>query len=451
MANPRLFGTDGVRGVANTELTPELAFKLGEAAGTYLGKRIVVGKDTRRSGDMLEAAFTAGLMSVGADALLAGIVPTPAVALLVRELRADGGAVISASHNPPQYNGIKLFSSEAFKLPDEVEDEIESMLAATDDPSTRGIGGRVGSARRIDDAAERYIAHAVSTVEGDLSGMKVALDCGHGASYVASPEAFRRLGADVYVINDDFNGLDINVESGSTHLEPVTALVSRVGADLGFAHDGDADRVLAVDEVGNEIDGDFMGVISAIDLKERGSLPGDTFVSTVMANMGLDVALSAHGIKVVKTAVGDRYVLEEMRAGGYTLGGEQSGHVIFLDHNTTGDGLITALQIASIVKRAGKPLSEVASVMTRYPQVLVNVRVTDKNAVAANAVVNDAIVEAEERLGGKGRVLVRASGTESLVRVMAEAETEELAAGVVDAIVAVVEAELGASPVEGRS
>lgn len=442
MAKARLFGTDGVRGIANTELTPELAFKLGEAAGRYLGSRIVVGKDTRKSGDMLESALVAGLNSAGATALLAGVIPTPAIALLTRELGCDGGVVISASHNPPQYNGIKLFSRDGFKLPDEIEDEIEEMLVTSDDVDLRGTGADIGVIEHVEDAMERYIAHAVSTVDVSLAGLKVAIDCGHGASYYSTPEAFRRLGAEVFVINDTYNGMDINVGSGSTHLEPAIDLVLSTGADLGVSHDGDADRVLAIDEKGEPVDGDFIEAICAVDLASRGELPGDTVVSTVMANLGLQVALKEHGISLVKTNVGDRYVLEAMRMGGLALGGEQSGHVIFLKHNTTGDGLITALQLASVMVRQGKPLSQIRTVMTRFPQVMENVHVANKGRLAASAAIAKAIAAGEAKLGETGRVLVRPSGTESLVRVMAEAADETLAAEVVAEISAVVRAEL---------
>lgn len=441
----RLFGTDGVRGVANDELTPELAFRLGEAAGHFLGDtgtgRIVVGRDTRRSGEMLEAALVAGLTSSGADALLAGIVPTPAVALLVRELGADGGVVISASHNPPEYNGIKLFSREGFKLPDELEEEIEEFLAAERDWE-RPTGAGVGRCVRVEDAAERYIAHAVATVEGGLSGMRIALDCGHGAAGVTTRTALERLGAEVVAINCDWDGMDINVGCGSTHLEPVAELVRQGGFDFGIAHDGDADRMLAVDDRGESVDGDQIMAVMAVRMADAGTLAGNTVVSTVMCNLGFEVAMRERGITVVKTKVGDRYVLEQMQTMGATLGGEQSGHIIFLQHNTTGDGLVTALQLAAAIKGSGRTLSELTGVMKRYPQVLVNVRVADKARLATSAAISSAIRSAESELGDGGRVLVRASGTEPLVRVMAEAAELDAAQAVVDALVAVVQAEL---------
>ena len=442
----RLFGTDGVRGVANTQLTCDLAFKLGQAAVAFQGKTILIGKDTRLSGDMLESAVAAGIMSMGGTALLAGIIPTPAIALLVRELHCDGGIVISASHNPPEYNGIKLFDAQGFKLPDAVEDEIEAFVArggaAADELPA---GDAVGVALPVDDACELYIAHAVATVadEGiDLSGLKVALDVGHGASCMTSAEALRRLGADVTVVNEDFDGTDINVQCGSTHLGPVCDLVAEIGADVGIAHDGDADRVMLVDAHGNEIDGDVVEAVCAIDLKERGLLAGNTAVSTVMCNLGLAHALRDAGIELVQTKVGDRYVLEAMREGGFVLGGEQSGHMIFLEHNSTGDGLVTALQFLAACKRAGKSIADAAAVMTRFPQTLVNVHVKDQHAVDGNAAVAAAVEAAEAELGDSGRVLLRPSGTEPVVRVMVEAASAEEADRHAHAIAAVVEREV---------
>ncbi len=442
----RLFGTDGVRGVANTQLTCDLAFKLGQAAVAFQGKTILIGKDTRLSGDMLESAVAAGIMSMGGTALLAGIIPTPAIALLVRELHCDGGIVISASHNPPEYNGIKLFDARGFKLPDAVEDEIEAFVtrggAAADELPA---GDAVGVALPVDDACELYIAHAVSTVadEGiDFSGLKVALDVGHGASCMTSPEALRRLGADVVVINEDFDGTDINVQCGSTHLGPVRDLVAEVGADVGIAHDGDADRVMLVDAAGNEIDGDVVEAVCAIDLKERGLLAGNTAVSTVMCNLGLSHAMRDAGIELVQTKVGDRYVLEAMREGGFVIGGEQSGHMIFLEHNSTGDGLVTALQFLAACKRAGKSIADAAAVMTRFPQTLINVQVNDKHALEGNVAVEAAVAAAEAELGEDGRVLIRPSGTEPVVRVMVEAASAADADRHAQAIAAVVEREV---------
>jgi phosphoglucosamine mutase len=440
-----LFGTDGVRGIANAELTPELAMRLGEAAGTLLcdrGRgRIVVGRDTRISGEMLEAALVAGICSAGSDALLAGIVPTPAVALLVRELEADGGVVISASHNPAEYNGIKFFSRDGFKLPDELEARIEES-AVSDERPERPVGAGVGVARPVDDAVERYVAHAVATVPDRLDGLKVALDCGHGAASRTSELALRRLGAEVVSINCDWNGTDINERSGSTDLAPITELVRAVGADIGIAHDGDADRVLAVDETGAEVDGDRIMAVCAAQLMKESRLPHDTVVGTVMTNMGFEVAMREIGVRVVKTQVGDRYVLDQMRAMGATLGGEQSGHVIFLEHTTTGDGLVTALQLAHVMRRTGEPLSALASIMRRFPQVLVNVEVRDKTRLSTSSALAAAIAAEEEALGASGRVLVRPSGTEPVVRVMVEASDLDDARASADRLAAVVRREI---------
>jgi phosphoglucosamine mutase len=442
----RLFGTDGVRGIANAELTPELAFKMGEAAGHFLGEKgrgkIVVGRDTRRSGEMLEAALVAGICSGGADAVSCGIVPTPAVAFLTREFEADGGVMISASHNPAEYNGIKFFNRDGFKLPDEVEDEIEDFVTAERE-FERPVGGDVGTVERTTDAAERYVTHAVATIPADLAGMTIAVDCGHGASAVSTPEAFRRLGAEVVTINCDWDGMDINRGCGSTHLDQILDVVRSGGFDLGFAHDGDADRLIAVDGTGEAIDGDVVMAICAKHMKDAGTLAHDTLVATVMSNMGLEVAMRGLGVTVIKTRVGDRYVLDQMLSSGAVLGGEQSGHIIFLEHNSTGDGLVTALQLAAIVRESGKPLSELKKVMRRYPQVLVNVQVADRARLGTSEAVHDAIASAERELGDEGRVLVRASGTEPLVRVMAEASEQHTAQAVVDRLVEVVREELG--------
>jgi len=442
----RLFGTDGVRGIANDDLTPELAFRLGEAAGHFLGEKgrgkIVVGRDTRRSGQMLEAALVAGVMCGGADALTCRIVPTPAVAYLTRKLGADGGVVLSASHNAPEYNGIKFFSRDGFKLPDDLEDEIEEFTHRKREWD-RPIGGEVGRLIVIEDAVEQYVAHVVDSVEGDLEGMTIAVDCGHGAASITTPMALRELGARVIAINTEWDGMDINVECGSTNLDPVRELVSSHQVDLGIAHDGDADRVLAVDETGEEVDGDVIMAVCASHMMERGQLDGDTLVGTVMSNMGLEVAMRERGITLIKTKVGDRYVLEQMQSSGALLGGEQSGHIIFMNHSTTGDGLVTALQLASVMVQRKTPLSELRDVMRRYPQVMKNVRVADRALLATSSAVAQGIKAAEEELGDKGRVLVRASGTEPLIRVMAEAETEEEAAAVVERLASVVAEELG--------
>ncbi len=442
----RLFGTDGVRGVANIELTPELAFRLGEAAGHFLGDRgrgrLVVGRDTRRSGDMLEAALVAGICSGGADALVAGIVPTPAVAYLTRALGADGGVVVSASHNPAEHNGLKLFSREGFKLPEDLEDQIAEFVTAQR-TWERPRGAEVGVVERLDDAAERYIAHAVSTIQGDLSGLRVAVDCGHGAAGTTTPFALKRLGAEVTAINCDWTGMDINDGCGSTNLGPLLEVMAAGAFDLGIAHDGDADRVLAVDDLGEEVDGDFIMAIAAKDMHRRSRLARGTVVGTVMSNLGFEIAMREQGITVVKTKVGDRYVLDEMLAMGANLGGEQSGHIIFLEHATTGDGLVTALQLMAVMRSTGQPLSELRRVMKHFPQVMVNVPVSDKGRLTTSAAIGEAVAAAERRLGDAGRVLVRASGTEPLVRVMAEADDENEARGVVETLVEVVRAEIG--------
>lgn len=441
----RLFGTDGVRGIANEDLTPELAFRLGEAAGASLCDRgpgrIVVGKDTRISGDMLEAALVAGICSAGSDALLAGIVPTPAVAYLAREVGADGGVVISASHNPAAYNGIKFFSRDGFKLPEELEAEIETFVTSGA-RSARPTGGGVGVALTMGDAVERYVAHATATVPERLEGLTIALDCGHGAASRTTETTLRALGAQVVAINCDWNGTDINQGCGSTDLGPLTELVRTTHADLGIAHDGDADRVLAVDETGAEVDGDRIIAVCAAQLKRESRLPHDTVVGTVMTNMGFDVAMREIGVRVVKTNVGDRHVLDQMRAMGAVLGGEQSGHVIFLEHATTGDGLVTALQLARVMHVSGKRLSTLASAMRRYPQVLINVPMRDKGRLSTSAALAAAIAAEEESLGLTGRVLVRPSGTEALVRVMVEASELERAQAVADRLVEVVTSEL---------
>lgn len=451
----RLFGTDGVRGVANTELTCEMAYRLGQAAASFLGKTIVVGKDTRLSGDMLESALVAGVTSAGGTALLAGVIPTPAVALLVRELSAAGGVVISASHNPPEYNGIKLFDAQGFKLLDAVEDEIEAFITAGglegavsrahetgDADAAMPSGPELGVAVEVEEACEIYIEHAVRSIlaQGiDFSGMTIALDTGHGASSLTSPAALRRLGAEVIVINDDYDGNDINVDCGSTHLGPLRELMQETGADVGIAHDGDADRVMLMTPTGEEIDGDVIEAVCALDMRERGVLAGNTVVSTVMCNLGFVHAMRDAGIEVVQTKVGDRYVLEEMRANGFSIGGEQSGHMILLEHNSTGDGLMTAVQFLAAVKRTGKTVEEAVGVMTRFPQTLINVRVADKHAVGEDERVAEAVAEAERALGDDGRVLLRPSGTEPVVRVMVEALRQEDADAHAAAIAAVVE------------
>ncbi|MDD4237230.1 MAG: phosphoglucosamine mutase [Desulfotomaculaceae bacterium] len=420
-----MFGTDGVRGVANHELTPELAFMLGRAgasvlAGNGVGSRIVIGKDTRISGDMLEAALAAGICSAGVDVLKVGVMPTPAIAFLTRDLQAAAGVVISASHNPVEDNGIKFFGPSGYKLPDETEAEIEALVLEHCASVTSPVGGGVGRTCQITDAADRYVNYACSTVSTDLRGLKLVVDCANGAASHVAPLIYKKLGAEVLPIFNNPDGVNINKRCGSTHPEDLMEAVIEAGADLGLAHDGDSDRVLAVDAEGRLVDGDQIMVACASHLKAKGQLEKDTVVVTVMSNLGLHLAFRDRGIHVLETKVGDRYVLEELLRTGARFGGEQSGHIIFLDYNTTGDGIITALQLLSVMKESGKQLSKLASQMERLPQLLVNVQVTDKNAVMNSPVLSDAIKQEEKKMGGNGRILVRPSGTEPLVRVMAE-------------------------------
>jgi len=428
---PRLFGTDGVRGVANTEsLSPELAFALGRAAAataaTRTGKRplAVIGRDTRRSGPMLAAALSAGICSAGADVVDLAVVTTPAVAFVTTHLRADFGVMISASHNPAPDNGIKFFSGDGFKLPDSAEDELEALVRQQPDTMPRPTGGRLGTIRTDDSTIEAYIQHVVSTGR-PLRGLRVVLDCGHGAAYRLSPEIFRRLGAEVTALNVSPDGVNINEHCGSTHPEELQKMVVVNRADVGIAHDGDADRCIAVDERGEIVDGDQIMAICAIDARLRGNLAKDTLVATVMSNMGLEILLRKKGIQLLKAKVGDRYVLEEMQKGRYTLGGEQSGHVIFGDYSTTGDGILTAVQLLSIVATGSRPLSELAGQMQRLPQWLENVRVKSKEGWDSNPAIAAAIRGAQTSLGEQGRVLVRPSGTEPLIRVMLEGPSLE--------------------------
>jgi phosphoglucosamine mutase len=428
----RMFGTDGVRGIANTELTSEIAYGLGRAGAYVLTEgahkpKILVGKDTRISGDMLEAALVSGILSVGAEAVILGVVPTPAVAHLIRDYNADAGIMISASHNPVEYNGIKFFDNNGYKLKDELEDEIQRVIEngfeGVPSPTGTALGRSYDEVKALDD----YTNYAISTIDGDFKGLKVALDCANGASYKSAVKAFEKLGAEVHVINNNPDGTNINENCGSTHPEELEKYVVENNCDLGFAFDGDADRCLAVDEKGNLVNGDFILMLCAKHLKEEGKLKDDTLVVTVMSNLGLDIACKREKINVIKTKVGDRYVLEEMVKDGYVLGGEQSGHVIFLDHNTTGDGLVSALQVAAIKKKAGKTLSELAGIMKELPQVLVNATVPNekKNIYLEDAEIIKAIEDIEASLHGVGRVLIRPSGTEPLVRVMLEGENQE--------------------------
>ncbi|MFZ5649909.1 MAG: phosphoglucosamine mutase [Bacillota bacterium] len=437
-----MFGTDGVRGIANRDLTADLAMKIGRAGAHVLsmgqpGARIVVGRDTRVSGDMLEAALTAGICSAGVDVLRVGILPTPAVAYLTRVLGASGGVVISASHNPVEDNGIKYFGPSGYKLPDSAEEEIESFVKDSSSiPSPAGAG--VGRCIDIADATDRYVEFLKKSAPVDLSGLTIVVDCANGAAFRVAPRVLEELGAHVIPIFNHPDGLNINKGCGSTHLGALQERVAKAGADLGLACDGDADRVLAVDSKGRMVDGDQIMVICARHLKSCGALAKNTVVATVMSNMGLHLALRESGINVLETRVGDRYVLEECLRTGATFGGEQSGHILFLEHNTTGDGLLTALNLLTVIKAQGKPLDELAAQMEKLPQILENVRVGNKNAVMSSPILYDAIRTAEESLNGQGRVLVRPSGTEPLVRVMAEGRDMRELRGLVDRLVTVV-------------
>lgn len=443
MGERRLFGTDGVRGLANGELlTPELAVALSASAARVLAERdrshrpiALVGRDPRASGEMLEAAVVAGLASAGADAVRIGVLPTPALAHLVGALDADLGVMISASHNAMPDNGIKLFAAGGHKLPDAVEDAIEDGMTT---PGPRPTGPAIGRVRDLPDAVDRYVEHLVAATPTPLAGLRVVVDCAHGAASVAAPAAYRRAGAEVVALHADPDGLNINDGVGSTHLDPLRAAVVEHGADLGIAHDGDADRCLAVDATGAVVDGDKIMAVLALAMRDAGTLVGDTVVATVMSNLGLHIAMREAGIALRTTGVGDRYVLEELRRGGYSLGGEQSGHVVLPDHATTGDGQLTALRLMARMAATGRSLADLGSVVTTLPQVLVNVAVADREAVAESAAVHDAVQAAEAELGDTGRVLLRASGTEQLVRVMVEAATAELARTVADRLAQVV-------------
>jgi len=440
-----LFGTDGVRGIANRDLTPELAHALGRALVATLGAghpKVAVGADTRASGDMLEAALSAGICSAGGHVYRLGVIPTPAVAFLTIDLGADAGAVISASHNPPEYNGIKFFSSEGKKLPDAVEAEIERLVEGEGGPRPEGVEvGRIIPEQ--EDGADRYLAHLVSSCRGTLGGMRIVVDGAHGAAYRLAPELLRRLGADVVAIGDDPDGTNINVDCGATHPETLARAVRRFRADGGVAHDGDADRAIFCDAEGNVVDGDHVLAACAVSMRVQGQLAKDTVVCTVMANLGFRKAMKEAGINVVEAPVGDRYVLEKMQRTGASLGGEQSGHIIFLDAATTGDGLLTAARFLSLVRSRGGSVAEVASIVRKYPQVLEAVEVADLDALEGAGDVWKAVRVAEEDLGAGGRVLVRASGTEPVVRVMVEAETEDDAQGHADAIAEVVRDTIG--------
>ncbi|MBB2894335.1 phosphoglucosamine mutase [Flexivirga oryzae] len=448
----RLFGTDGVRGLANRDITAELALDLSVAAarvlaeeGEFAGHRptAVVGRDPRASGEFLAAATIAGLASAGVDVWDAGVLPTPAIAFLTAAAGADLGAVLSASHNPMPDNGIKFFSRGGHKLPDATEDAIEEHLRGDWE---RPTGAAVGRVKRYDEGPERYIEHLLGAIPHRLDGLHIVLDTADGAASAIAPQAFERAGARVTVIAAEPDGLNINDGVGSTHLEGLCTLVPQVGADFGLAFDGDADRCLAVDATGTPVDGDQIMAILAIDLHQRGALAGDTLVATVMSNEGLLQAMAREGITVKRTDVGDRYVLEEMRRGGFALGGEQSGHVIMLEHGTTGDGVLTGLMLAARAASTGKPLAELAGCMARLPQCLLNVPGVDKHAVDDHPVVQSAVADAERDLGGLGRVLLRKSGTEPVVRVMVEAASAEHAQQIAQHLADVVASELALTP-----
>ncbi|MCQ9164625.1 phosphoglucosamine mutase [Arthrobacter sp. STN4] len=444
----RLFGTDGVRGLANGLLTAELALSLAQAAAVVLGHdqmsegkrpRAVLARDPRASGEFIGAAVAAGLASAGVDVYDAGVLPTPATAFLIADLGADFGVMISASHNPAPDNGIKFFARGGQKLDDAVEDAIEDQLQRD---AFRPVGVDVGRIQRFSDAEDRYIVHLLGTMPHRLDGLKIVLDCANGAASGCSPQVFTDAGATVTVIGADPDGLNINDGVGSTHLEKLQDMVLSTGADLGIAHDGDADRCLAVDHEGQVVDGDQIMAVLALAQKEAGELKGNVLVATVMSNLGLKIALRDAGITIRETAVGDRYVLEEMRRGDYSLGGEQSGHVIFSDYATTGDGLLTGLQLAAQVAKTGRTLKDLAGAMHKLPQVMINVKDVDKSRAAIVPAVKAAVAKAEAELGDTGRVLLRPSGTEQLVRVMVEAADTATAQRICDGLVDVVRQEL---------
>ncbi|MBP6200008.1 MAG: phosphoglucosamine mutase [Nitrospira sp.] len=447
----KLFGTDGVRGVANLEpMTSEIAMQLGRAAAHIFMRRagrhqVVIGKDTRLSGYMLESALTSGICSMGVDVLLVGPLPTPAIAFLTRSLRADAGVVISASHNPYQDNGIKFFSNEGFKLPDELEARIEQLIVSDEIKHLRPTADAIGKAYRIDDAEGRYIEFVKRSLPRDLDfqGIKLVVDCANGAAYKVAPAVFRELGAEIEVIANTPDGMNINDGCGAVHPERLQEAVRRHGAHIGIALDGDADRAIFVCEQGKIIDGDHVMAALGLDLHAQGQLARATVVGTVMSNFGLEIAMKKAGIQLMRTPVGDRYLMERMLADGYNFGGEQSGHFIFLDHNTTGDGLISALQILSLMKRTGKPLSELAKAMTAVPQILLNVKVKHKPDLNQIPDIQQAIKSAEVTLNGSGRVLVRYSGTESLLRIMVEGERDSTIREVADHLAEIVRARIG--------
>ena len=447
----KYFGTDGVRGVANTELTPELAFKLGRCGGYVLMQhapeqahpRVLVARDTRISGQLLEQALVAGLLSVGIEVMQLGVISTPAVAYLTRTQNAAAGVMISASHNPALDNGIKFFGSDGFKLSDQQEEEIEALIDAPEDTLPRPSTDGLGTIDEFPEGAIKYLQFLQSTISGDLEGIRVCIDAANGATEPLVNQLFADLETDFYTMGDRPNGININDGVGSTHPEGLQAFVKEKGAMVGLAFDGDGDRLIAVDENGELVDGDKIMFICGQHLKSKGRLEKDTIVSTVMSNIGFHKAIEEHGMVALKAQVGDRYVVEAMREGGYVLGGEQSGHIVFLNLNTTGDGLLSAVQLLAVMKETGKPLSELAAQVTIFPQKLVNIRVRDKHTVMDEPAVKAVIEAVEAEMNGDGRILVRPSGTEPLLRVMAEASTDEKVSRYVDTIADVIRAERG--------
>ncbi len=443
----KLFGTDGIRGVANVfPMTTEMAMKIGRATAFLFRNegrkhRILVGRDTRLSGSMIESALVSGICSMGVEAMTVGPLPTPAVSFLVANMRADAGIMISASHNPYQDNGIKIFSGDGLKLPDEMEEQIEELICSKKLDNGLPTGGDVGKATMIDNAEGRYIAYLKNAFpkKMTLDGLKIVVDCANGAAYKVAPLVLEELGAEVISIGNRPDGRNINLNCGAMHPEIVAAAVRKQGADIGIALDGDADRVIFSDERGRKIDGDHIMAVCALDMKEQNRLKADTVVATVMSNMGFDIAMKKAGVRVIKTQVGDRYILEEMLRGGYNLGGEQSGHLIFLDHSATGDGILSALQVLAIMKKKGARLSRLASVMTTLPQIIVNAPVKKKEELSGISSVQRAIDEAEQRLEGRGRILVRFSGTQQICRVMIEGPSKKEISEMANHIAALIE------------
>jgi phosphoglucosamine mutase len=455
-AQRKLFGTDGVRGVANVyPMTVEMAMGIGQGVASVLKthserRKIIIGKDTRLSGYMLENALVAGICSMGVDTLLVGPLPTPAIAFLTRNMRADAGIVISASHNPYEDNGIKIFGKNGFKLPDAQEAEIEDYVFSLEDKDSkapRPTADEVGRARRIDDAIGRYIVFLKNTFPADytLDGLTIAVDCAHGAAYKVAPAVLSELGAELQLVGVEPNGTNINAGVGALHPERLGQMVQETDADMGLAFDGDGDRIIMVDEDGEIVDGDEIMAICADYLIDRGGLKQATLVATVMSNLGLELCLRDRGIRMLRTKVGDRYVVEAMRAGGYNLGGEQSGHIVFLDHNTTGDGILSALQVLTVMVMTGKPLSELKRIMTKLPQVLINLRVGKRTPISEAPGLVKAMRKQEERLGESGRILLRYSGTEPVLRIMVEAQDQALMKDVAESLKETALKELGAA------